>query len=108
MRSLDAARANRPWALRCRDGIADADVDPRWRCHVPDLNDALQRPLGLLAFESDLQADSELIAMLDGVLNLLSKANKALERGPSAERSRAMALLDRAETHLEGASRPLP
>jgi len=67
---------------------------------VPRFDDVLRRPLGLVAFESYLQGDSELIAVLDGVLNLLSKADKCLERGRSEDRALATALVDRAEKRL--------
>jgi hypothetical protein len=68
---------------------------------VISIDDALQRPLGLLAFKSDLQADSALLTVLDGAMALLNKVGKAIERDTPQDRTRAVALLDRAEQHVE-------
>jgi len=68
---------------------------------VSDIQDPWERPLGILTFGSDLLVDEEMIATLDGVLNLLHKAENALERGTPVDRDRAAALLDRAEAYLE-------
>jgi hypothetical protein len=54
-------------------------------------------PLALAVLSSDiLQADT-VIALVDGIINLVAKASLAIEQG---DRARAHALIDRAERRL--------
>ena len=42
----------------------------------------------------------ELVAHIDGVMNLLTKAYRAVDRGTPADRATALSLVDRAERYI--------
>jgi len=68
---------------------------------VVDFQEAFRRGLGPLALDSQVHADQQTLAALEGVLNLLVKAERALDAATPEGRARAAVLLDRAEDHLD-------
>ena len=61
---------------------------------------AFGRPLEILEHVSAINKLDETLALIDALLNLLSKADAAIQRGEPGDRARALTLLDRAESRL--------
>ena len=60
--------------------------------------------LALARISSDIVDADQALAVVDGAINLLSKAGMAIERGGPGDRARAYALIERAERHLNDQS----